>query len=76
MPETTQEIDLEQLTKEAGRALLRIKGLRAADNVLEQVSEAFGNHALALNLLASYLKLTGQDVQAALDIPDLTDMSR
>ncbi|MEM9670686.1 MAG: TIR domain-containing protein [Pseudomonadota bacterium] len=74
-PDTTHEVDLEQLTKEAGRALLRIKGLRAADDVLEEVSEAFGNHALALNLLANYLRLTQQDVRAAMDIPDLPDVT-
>ena len=71
-PETTEEVDLEQLSKEAGRALLRIKGLRATDDLLEQASEAFGNHALALNLLASYLKrFAGGDVSQALKIPDL-----
>lgn len=73
-PDATHEVDLEQLTKEAGRALLRVKGLRAADGVLEEVSEAFGNHALALNLLASYLRLIGQDVDAGLDVPDLPDV--
>ena len=74
-PETTREVDLEQLSKEAGRALLRIKGLRAADDVLEQASEAFGNHALALNLLASYLKrFVGGDVTKALGIPDLPNV--
>ncbi|MEZ5936535.1 MAG: toll/interleukin-1 receptor domain-containing protein [Alphaproteobacteria bacterium] len=75
-PETTREIDLEHLSKEAGRALLRIKGLRAADDLLEQASEAFGNHALALNLLASYLKcFAGGDVSQALSLPDLPDVS-
>lgn len=75
-PETTQEVDLEQLSKEAGRALLRIKDLRAADDVLERVSEAFGKHALALNLLASYLKrFTGGDVGQVLAIPDLSDVT-
>ncbi|MDH3659354.1 MAG: toll/interleukin-1 receptor domain-containing protein [Alphaproteobacteria bacterium] len=74
-PETTVEKNLEYLSKEAGRALLRIKGLRAGDDVLEEVSAAFGNHALALSLLANYLKLTQQDVQAALGIPDLPDVS-
>ncbi|MDH3661143.1 MAG: TIR domain-containing protein [Alphaproteobacteria bacterium] len=70
-PETTVEKNLEYLSKEAGRALLRIKGLRAGDDLLEEVSAAFGNHALALSLLANYLELTRQDVRAALDIPDL-----
>ncbi|MEM8948311.1 MAG: TIR domain-containing protein [Pseudomonadota bacterium] len=75
-PETTREVDLEQLSKEAGRALLRIKGLRATDYLLEQASEAFGNHALALNLLASYLKrFAGGDVKRALTIPDLPDVT-
>ncbi|MGI9498498.1 MAG: hypothetical protein ACR2P3_00540, partial [Geminicoccaceae bacterium] len=75
-PDTTLEVNLEQLSKEAGRALLRIKGLRAADDLLERASEAFGNHALALNLLANYLKLfTAGDVNQALAIPDLPDIS-
>ncbi len=75
-PETAIEKSLEQLSKEAGRALLKIKGLRAADDLLEQVSDAFGNHALAINLLASYLKrFAGGDVNPALDIPDLPDIS-
>ena len=75
-PETTEEVDLEQLSKQAGRALLRIKGLRATDDLLEQASEAFGNHALALNLLASYLKrFAGADVSQALTIPDLPEVA-
>ena len=74
-PETTVEKNLEQLSKQAGRALLKIKGLRAADDVLERVSEAFGNHALALNLLASFLRLVRCPIQAALNIPDLPDVS-
>jgi len=69
--ETTREVDLEQLSKEAGRALLRIKELRAADDLLEEVSDAFGNHALVLNLLGSYLRLAQCPVQDALKIPDL-----
>ena len=74
-PETTQEIDLEHLSKEAGRALLRIKGLRTSDDLLEQVSEAFGNHALALNLLASFLRLARRSIQDALKIPNLPDVT-
>ena len=73
-PETTHELDLEHLSKEAGRALLRIKGLRAADDLLEEVSEAFGNHALALNLLASFLEFARSPVEGALKIPDLPNV--
>ncbi len=73
--ETTHEEDLEQLSRQAGRVLLRIKGLRAADDLLEEVSEAFGNHGLALDLLASYLKtFAGGDVRRALTIPDLPEV--
>ena len=75
-PEATHEVDLEQLSKQAGRALLRIKGLRAADDMLEQTSAAFGNHALALILLASYLKrFASGDISQALAIPDLPDVT-
>jgi len=73
--ETTEEVDLEYLSKEAGRALLRIKRLRASDALLERVSEAFGNHALALNLLASFLGLARCSVEDALEIPDLTEVT-
>ncbi len=73
--ETTKEVDLEYLSVEAGRALLRIKGLKAGDELLEQVSEAFGNHALALNLLASFLGLARCPVEDALKIPDLPEVA-
>ena len=73
--ETAKEVDLEYLSKEAGRALLRIRGLHASDDLLEEVSEAFGNHALALNLLASCLGLARCPVEDALKIPDLPDVT-
>ena len=40
----------------SGSALLRVKGVRGTDAELEQASEAFGNHALAINLLANWLR--------------------
>ncbi|MEM8951821.1 MAG: toll/interleukin-1 receptor domain-containing protein [Pseudomonadota bacterium] len=73
--ETTLEKNLEYLSKGAGRALLRIKGVRGSDELLAKISEAFGNHALALDLLASYLRLTKCDVRHALNLPDLPDVS-
>ena len=74
-PETTEEVDLEHLSEEAGRALLRIKDLHASDDLLERASDAFGSHALALNLLASYLKrFAGGDVSKAFEINDLPDV--
>jgi hypothetical protein len=53
---TYQEIELDQISKEAGRALLRIQGVCGTDAKMEAVVEKFGNHALAINLLGSYLR--------------------
>jgi len=54
-PTTTRQIDLEQISAEAGRALLRVGGAQGSDAELEQAARDFGLHALALNLLATYL---------------------
>ena len=71
-PEETLQRDLEQISAEAGRALLRVKGVRGTDAELEAASEAFGNHALAINLLANYLRgIEGHHVAHAAEIPDL-----
>ncbi len=67
-----QQIDLELLSPEAGRALLRIGGVRGTDEELEHTAESFGCHALALNLLTAYLQdIPGHPVSAAAQIPDL-----
>lgn len=47
---------LEQLSDEAGRAVLRLNGVRGPDQVLEAASRAVGGHALALRLLAINLR--------------------
>jgi tetratricopeptide (TPR) repeat protein len=71
-PETTLEEDLEQISAEAGRALLRVGGAQGADAELEQAARDFGQHALALNLLASYLHgIPGHFIADASGIPDL-----
>ena len=71
-PDSTIARDLEQISPEAGRALLRVKGVRGTDAELEQASEAFGNHALAINLLANWLRaIPGHPIAKAHDIPDL-----
>jgi tetratricopeptide (TPR) repeat protein len=71
-PETTRQEDLEQISAEAGRALLRVGGVQGADAELEQAARDFGQHALALNLLAAYLRGTpGHFVANASGIPDL-----
>ena len=49
-----------------------MKGVRGTDDELEQASEAFGNHALAINLLANCLTCdSGHPIAKACDIPDL-----
>jgi tetratricopeptide (TPR) repeat protein len=69
---TSRQINLETLSPEAGRALLRVGGVRGADEELERATEDFGRHALALNLLAVYLQdIPGHHISAAAQIPDL-----
>jgi tetratricopeptide (TPR) repeat protein len=64
--------DLEQISDEAGRALLRVGGVRGTDAELEKATREFGNHALAVNLLAVYLHdIPGHHVSHASEIPDL-----
>ncbi len=71
-PETTRQEDLEQISAEAGRALLRIGRVRGTDAELEAATRDFGNHALALNLLAAYLHdIPGHHISNASEIPDL-----
>jgi len=52
---TAPVIELENLSDEAGAALLRQHGVEGPDDELRQASRAFGGHGLALNLLGSYL---------------------
>lgn len=71
-PQTTHQIDLEQISAEAGRALLRVGGVQGTDAELEQAARDFGLHALALNLLAAYLRdVPGHPISHAAEIPDL-----
>lgn len=64
--------DLEQISDEAGRALLRVGGVQGTDAELEQATRDFGNHALAINLLAVYLRdVPNHHISHATGIPDL-----
>ena len=64
--------DLEQISPEAGRALLRVGGVRGTDAELEKVTRDFGCHALAVNLLVTYLEaMPGHNIADAANIPDL-----
>ncbi|MCP4695171.1 MAG: tetratricopeptide repeat protein, partial [Desulfobacterales bacterium] len=52
--------------------LLRVAGARGTDEELENATREFGRHALALNLLARYLRgIKGHHISNARDIPDL-----
>jgi tetratricopeptide (TPR) repeat protein len=49
------ECDLEQITPQAGRALLRALHVAGTDTDLESLAARFGPHALAISLLGVYL---------------------
>ncbi|MCP4692832.1 MAG: hypothetical protein GY859_32620, partial [Desulfobacterales bacterium] len=69
---SAHQMDLEQISVEAGRALLRVAGVRGTDEELENATREFGAHALALNLLARYLRgIKSHHISNAHDIPDL-----
>jgi hypothetical protein len=64
--------NLDQISPEAGRTILRVAGIRGTDEELEQVTRDFGNHALAIALLSSYLQfIPGRKASEAYSIPDL-----
>ncbi len=72
-----QRLDLEQLTPEAGAALLRQAGMQGTSQELQQASVEFGGHALALTLLGNLLRdAYNGDIRAWRDIGPLTEELR
>ena len=70
--ETICQEDLELISDEAGRALLRVSGVSGTDLELERATCSFGNHALAVSLLGVYLhEIPGHNISNASGIPDL-----
>jgi tetratricopeptide (TPR) repeat protein len=70
--ETICQDDLELISAEAGRALLRVSGVSGTDLELESATCSFGNHALAVSLLGVYLhEIPGHHISNASGIPDL-----
>ncbi len=66
------QLNLETLSPAAARAFLRVGGVRGSDEELTATAEAFGHHALALKLLAEYLRdIPGHSIAEAARIPDL-----
>ena len=74
--ETAKEQNLERISPEAGRALLRVGGVVGTDEELENLAREFGPHALAISLLASYLhEHPGHRPDAAAALPALPDVT-
>jgi hypothetical protein len=62
--------DLEHVSLTAGRALMRVRGVSGDDDALESAVDQFDRHALAINLLASYLmEFENGDISR---VPDIT----
>jgi tetratricopeptide (TPR) repeat protein len=50
-----RQVDLDQISTIAGRALLRVTGIEGTDEELEAAVRAFGNNAYAIKLLGAWL---------------------
>jgi len=67
---TAPQIDLEELSPEAGAELLRRLGVDGTDKEMRAASADFGGHALALTLLGNYLRKTREgDVRCREEAP-------
>jgi tetratricopeptide (TPR) repeat protein len=71
---TVLEIDLENLSREAGAAYLSHLGVDGTDAERQAAANNFGGHALALTLMGSYLKVMHNgDIRKQQEIPYLAD---
>lgn len=72
-----KRIDLETLSDDAGAEVLRENGVKGTEKELKETSKEFGGHALALNLLGSYLATVhGGEIRKRDMVPKLTDDER
>ena len=68
----TIQKNLELISDEAGRKLLETRRISGSEQELERVVQQFGNHALAINLLAEYLRIfKNHPLEKANSIPNL-----
>lgn len=75
-PKRALQYNLEHLSEEAGRELLKINRIQGTPERLGEAVSEFGCHALAINLLGSYLRqYPGNSVEKAFDIPDLPEVN-
>jgi len=66
------QFDLDTISPTAGRALLRVSGVKGEDTALEQAVHDFGRHAYAVKLLGSFLTFCNTPhIKYAADIADL-----
>ena len=71
-PPRAQSIDLDNLDPEHGAEYLRHLGVEGTEEELREASKAYGNHALALTLLGTYLvDFCDKDVRRRIEIPKL-----
>lgn len=69
---TTKQENLEHISDEAGRKLLETRRIFGSEKELERIVQQFGNHALAINLLAEYLRIfKNHPLEKAKSIPNL-----
>ena len=74
--EAVKHVDLEHVSTVAGRALLRTAEVTGPDERLEAAVSDLGRHALALNLLAAYLKeWHGGSIEGVAEVPELPEVS-
>ncbi len=74
---TAPRHDLDDLSPDAGAALLRASGVWGDDTELMQASRDFGGHALALSLLGSFLEqVYAGDIRHRREIPPLESDNR
>lgn len=71
---TAMEIDLENLSPEAGAAVLERLGVNGTDEEYKEAARDFGGHALALTLMGRYLKVMHHgDIRKRREIPHMLD---
>lgn len=67
------KLDLDNLTQEQGAEYLRLLKVNGSDEELQKASREYGNHALALTLLGTYLvDFCGGDILRRFEIRGLT----
>jgi len=68
-------VHVDKLPAKAARALLRARGVRGTDQLLDGLTHEFGNHAQTIDLLGNVLRLfCGGDPARARELPSFEDV--